>query len=705
MQEKRKFYQRWLRWSLCVIAAAVLLEIFLFQYDSICSGRMGDGVAYPVEEIEYNGFERTEEDETVSGEGVWLEGQKDKASITIYPGTEVKTIHLSVKRKAPTLQPFTVTLSYKDEAYSACRENHGTMEIAEYNEGSTWIACDYLGKVSSVTFTFSGSKGTVFYLEEISLNGAIPFRFSMARVFLLAIPVIFLYLWKHPVLKESYCSKNRHHRVWCLGAFCISAFCIVLIYMLYVGQIVVLTTGGDQISKELPDAFLSGRLSLLQKPTKALLALDNPYDWAERSRKKISYLWDHLLYNGKYYSYYGIGPVLTLFLPVKVLTGWYLYTPFACLLYALGGTWFLGKAWTKAVENCRVSLRTVAGGMIVLQVGSGVLFNIQRPKFYETAELAGFFFAALGLYALCSSGFLRKQSLSYGKMAAAICCFSLAVLSRPTYALYAVGIGLWLVYGLQQYHGKKGKVKAAQAKREQMSGRQKRHTLARYCLAAFLPFILFGMMQMIYNYKRFGSVLDFGISYSLTINDFTKTKCSLRLVCISLWNFFFAIPKVDFTFPFFHGNPQYFGENGYYFFDTSNCFGLFWRMLPLWGIGQVFSLWKQKNKTERLRIFLFYLVPALIIPSAIVAATWESGHALRYNLDFAWQMNIGILLFLCVQEKNDYIEKRIPLWVSWAVVSNLLLVFQFIPSITNTGYVNEAGTQIYYMVKWLVSMG
>lgn len=37
---------------------------------------------------------------------------------------------------------------------------------------------------------------------------------------------------------------------------------------------------------------------------------------------------------------------------------------------------------------------------------------------------------------------------------------------------------------------------------------------------------------MIYNYARFGSVFDFGIQYSLTINDFTAAQYHTHFVLI-----------------------------------------------------------------------------------------------------------------------------------------------------------------------------
>ena len=52
------------------------------------------------------------------------------------------------------------------------------------------------------------------------------------------------------------------------------------------------------------DALLHGQLHLLEPPSRALLALKDPYDIANMPYWR----WDHLLYNGHLYHYWGIVP-------------------------------------------------------------------------------------------------------------------------------------------------------------------------------------------------------------------------------------------------------------------------------------------------------------------------------------------------------------------------------------------------------------
>ena len=92
------------------------------------------------------------------------------------------------------------------------------------------------------------------------------------------------------------------------------------------------------------DAFLKHRLSIDIEPAKELLALSNPYDRA--SRTGIRFLWDRALYDGKYYSYFGITPIITVYYPYYFITG---KVPSIC-------RGRVGKPFVYAFNKCRYVL-------------------------------------------------------------------------------------------------------------------------------------------------------------------------------------------------------------------------------------------------------------------------------------------------------------------------------------------------------------
>ena len=74
--------------------------------------------------------------------------------------------------------------------------------------------------------------------------------------------------------------------------------------------------------EKLAEAFLEGHLDIdYGDMDPKLLALENPYDPAERQKAGVFYHWDHSFFNGKYYMYFGVVPVVLVFLPFRAVFG------------------------------------------------------------------------------------------------------------------------------------------------------------------------------------------------------------------------------------------------------------------------------------------------------------------------------------------------------------------------------------------------
>ena len=86
----------------------------------------------------------------------------------------------------------------------------------------------------------------------------------------------------------------------------------------------------------LAESFLDGRLYIEYGDEEELLTLNNPYDPEERRDSGVAYHWDHAFYNGRYYMYFGVAPVLFVFLPYRILTGNPLTTFRATQLFTAG---------------------------------------------------------------------------------------------------------------------------------------------------------------------------------------------------------------------------------------------------------------------------------------------------------------------------------------------------------------------------------
>ncbi|MDD3692402.1 MAG: hypothetical protein PHX02_00650 [Oscillospiraceae bacterium] len=686
-RDKESFFIKMLRFFCMALSVSLILELIIFNYAS-----------YILITGEY--YEKSFLIDSVSGLKP-LEGKPDYFIATSQrPVIELKNINMPVRTlyvdaSSEKLDRYelVINLEYTDSTCSYPEFSPKKMRLVPGMERTKYTVCHYNGNAGKIRMALEVDRGEVLHLGRVLVNSQIPYVISWARIFILALISLAVYtLVKAPFMRAAYGGKSKR-------AASVSGSVVFIVFIVVIIGTYVLYTGtqdnpfkqetGDQISQELVDAFKNRQVSLLETPSKQLLEMDNPYDWGARESNNVDYKWDHLLYNGKYYSYYGIAPVLLLFLPYNLITGYYLASHIACLLFALLGAYFLSAAYFKMIDNWfkKTPLGIVLCGQVILLMSCGILFCLCRPMFYEVSEAAGFMFFAGGIYALFSSNILTNKKVRLLPIALSSLCVALAVLSRPTFALYAIAMLFWFGYGFVQYK----------------KHRSKKIDAVRYFVAALLPLIIFGILQMAYNYARFGSVFDFGIQYSLTINDFTRTDFFMHMAFVSMWNFLFAFPVIKSDFPFFTSHLENWGLNGFFFFETGNAFGLVWRALPMLSFGYTPRLLRRAKSAQRLKMLLLCGISGFAVPLLLIISTWESGYALRYNVDFAWQMlltALAISFFVYNRIKSESLRRVLyTIMIGCAlfsVISNLSLLLLHIPGVGNTIFVNREKTLFYY---------
>ena len=408
-------------------------------------------------------------------------------------------------------------------------------------------------------------------------------------------------------------------------------------------------------------------MNLLEEPSEDLLKLDNPYEYVKRDAEVGSgnFLWDHCFYNGKYYSYYGIGPVLALFLPYHLITGYYFPSGWATLMFSLIGILFLTKIYLAVIEKKFRDLptNTVTAGLITLQLSSGIMFSAARPLFYELAIASGFMCVAIGAYLLMTSNILWDGKISYVRLGFASFFLGYAVLCRPTLAVYCIAALFFFAGGLK---------KALDG----LEKRQKTRTFFKYAAVALVPLGIIALGQMVYNYLRFDNPLDFGIQYSLTINDFTRAEFHWKYVLINMYAYLFNMPH--FTprkFTYLASSAERFGINGYTFFDDAGknlvSVGIIYRALPMFAYLFSGKALQHVEKKKRVLPILLIGVTCILMPLAIIFSSWESGYAVRYNADFSWQMVIGALVVaftLYKSIKSESTKKLVDLIFTFSTV-------------------------------------
>ncbi len=536
--------------------------------------------------------------------------------------------------------------------------------ITDY-EQSNLLQIRMSGDVQNIRLQFRLDEGDTLTLSGLTLNKADSLHPSPVRALLLIATGAFAFaFFRARVLQDSFEKRKRENYIF--AAFATYIFvCIALFMVAAYGFGNWKSTTGNQITQSLVDAFRAGQVELLQKPGEDLLAMENPYDWSARREAGIYYLWDHCLYNGNYYSYYGIAPVLLLFLPYNLLTGYYFPTPQAVLLFSVVGIVFLTLLWLEFIKKFFPQLpsKLVLLGLLSVQITSGVWFCLCSPLFYEIAQSSAFMFVVMGAYFLLKANIIGDGKVRIPFVGAGTAFLALAVLCRPTTAVYCAVSLLFLFFGFRKI-------------RKEQAGKKR---LVLYLANATVFFALIGGVQMIYNFLRFDSFFDFGIQYSLTINDFTRTQYHTRFVSIGLYNYLLNPPVVSPEFPYISSEFQSLHPNGYYFIANKYCVGLIYRALPVLALLLSGSAWKKcADKGQKRTAALLIGALSIAAPFAILFSVWESGYGARYCMDFTWEILFGaffVAFYLYTNSNNTALKKWADKILLFATACSLLIAF------------------------------
>jgi hypothetical protein len=155
---------------------------------------------------------------------------------------------------------------------------------------------------------------------------------------------------------------------------------------------------------------------------------------------------DMSFWQGKYYLYFGVAPVLLLFLPVRLLTGYFVSEPAAVALFVS-----LGVAFScLALVELRARLfpragRLVLGCLLAAQgLAAPTVLLVQSPQFYQVPTSCAYALGMAGLW--CLLRLLTTGPDRRGRwLVAAGACFGATLAARPNYilAMGLLAVPLW----------------------------------------------------------------------------------------------------------------------------------------------------------------------------------------------------------------------------------------------------------------------
>ena len=380
--------------------------------------------------------------------------------------------------------------------------------------------------------------------------------------------------------------------------------------------------------------MLQGHLYLDVPVDPAMLNATNPYDpkvWVPHG-----FMYDTSFYQGKYYIYYGIVPLLVFLLPFRLLTGSDLWLGTAAEVATILAFLALAWLWLRIRRDYfpRTSSWILFTSILALGIASALPSLARRPMMYEFAIATGCLFAVLMLHCVYSALTSKKRT---AWMIAAGICLGLAFGSRPTFVLSILAPAWVILHFLNQ-------------ERPWRAGWKNPGPVLRPALgfSAGLGVICFGVL--FYNYLRFSSFLDFGYHYLLQdpVSDL-KHYWSASHFWFNVRNYYTSPIEWSRYFPFITTGP--FPDWPKSFYGVADLYGILKYIPIVWFLLAAPMAWRRRLEVGSPVfgvawgiVFLAYLGPGVLLLFTGTAFP-------RYEVDFLPALVLAATLGACALDQ------------------------------------------------------
>lgn len=596
---------------------------------------------------------------------------------------KIHNIKIDYKNKTNNLIPIKMTLYANDEMFS---EYFELSEITILNkvEKSKVKKLNLSEKTKNLRLDLVLTKGVEYIFDDIHINVKVPLEISFYRIAIITILILLFYIFRpsSSIYKQQFLtSKNK----------------ILIALYLVVGELIICTmiffTNTIYMSyqyhhhnqyAELAHSFQKGKTYLDIPISEKLLSLKNPYDNSERTKEGLiineDYEWDTAYYNGKYYVYFGVLPVITAYLPYNIITNKDLQNHNLCyivgiltiissiyLIYQITKRWFKTTSIGMFLLTCNLFLNA-----------SGLLLIFKCHDLYSVPILYGLLLSTSGLGLWISSYNIKNHKHNLLKLTFGSLLLALTSTCRPQFL-----ITTFLIFPLFfSYFFKEGKW-------------DKRKITELICL--LLPYIIVAIPLMFYNYVRFSSPFDFGANYNLTTNDMRQRGFKIDRIPTGIFYYLFSIPIVSPIFPFLEiqsVRTTYLGatisEGMIGGFLTGNIITYL-----------CFISYKIKNQFPDKKVYYLSVLTILFAFLLVILDTEMSGILPRYYTDFSWLFLISTILVIFTLNKkysksNTY-TSIILLLITLSCVYNILFAI-----VEETQIFAQINPTLFEQLKYLI---
>ena len=380
------------------------------------------------------------------------------------------------------------------------------------------------------------------------------------------------------------------------------------------------------------DAFMKGQLHLDVEPSAELLALANPYDPAQRNG--VDFLWDRALFDGKYYSYFGVAPIILVFFPFYLVTGMLPSLTLAMGIFSAITAVFFSLAVIEYAKLRKARISPFFAAFLAFSsflASATLLIQRGRGQFYYLASIAAMAFAAAFIFfifkAFTADG--KKRYLFY---ALAGISFGLGFHSRVNTMLPLAIVSAVFVLLLLAKRIKEKQVKL----------------FAGEALALGLPVVTAVALSMLYNQVRFGSPFDFGTAYQLTVADTSLYELNFGGILPSVYHYFLQPFEFSAEYPFLKLQNVNLGNYGRYVYVDSGL-GIFAFPFNLLLLACPF-VFRSKRLQARKKIVYGAALASLFVTA--FADFCLGGVIFRYTADIS--LLAAILAAVTVIEVSEY---------------------------------------------------
>lgn len=429
------------------------------------------------------------------------------------------------------------------------------------------------GHAATLRLWIQEPKGTAIAISAMRANVRVPFRFDVWRFVVMAAFAMLLIAFRpHAALWNTRLDTGSRPQRLAFAGFAICN--AILMSTVVISSIRSASPGVFHEPRgytydfnqygHLADSLIQGRTWLDLPQSDALATVANPYDPAVRemmlAKGEGPMYWDYVYRSGHWYSYFGVLPALFLFVPYRLITA--IFVPGGLMLPAQAATAVLLFAFIicGSLLIIRIISRTVphaslASTILALTLfllGSNTGYLSFRMNFYSIPFAASLAVSALGLWFWIGATMSHTRHavtignsdpLSWPHLMAGSCFIAANFGCRPTFTL--VALLAFVLFGPQ----------LRQLRNLRSMRRSDRRAAMVVLCSIIIPALIVVAPLTLYNMLRFGSAVDFGERYQITVADMMHHHMATMNLLPSIGYYLFLPLRTSPDFPFLSINP------------------------------------------------------------------------------------------------------------------------------------------------------